>query len=93
MSDYAPGTILKPIIVNVTFGPDLRINHVGIGYHLQLPSGRIHEGGFTWHSPRGGYAHAPDEHMAKLQLVMDELLRATSAHEGVDLCVHAGGEG
>lgn len=85
MGDYAAGTILRPVMVNVTFDEDLRMAHVGIGYHIVLPSGRVHDGGFTWHSPRGDYAHGPDEHINRLQAVMDELLRTAAAHEGVQL--------
>jgi hypothetical protein len=83
--DYVPGTTLRPVMVNVTFDDYLQIAHCGIGYHLVLPSGRVVESGFTWHSPKGGYAHGPGEHIAKLQAVMDELLRAAASHEGVEL--------
>ena len=83
--DYAAGTTLKPVLVNVTLDEHLQIDHVGIGYHLVLPSGRVHDGGYTWHSPRGDYAQGPPEHIAKLQAVMDELLRAAAEHEGVGL--------
>lgn len=83
--DYAPGTRLVPVMVNITFDEDLVLAHVGIGYHLVMPSGRLHEGGFTWHSPRGDYARGPDEHMDRLQAVMNELLAAAAAHEGVEL--------
>ncbi len=86
-SDYAPGTKLQPVMVNITFDKHLQIDHCGIGYHLVLPSGRVHDGGFTWHSPRGDYAQGPDEHIARLQAVMDDLLRAAATHEGVDLPV------
>lgn len=83
--DYAPGTTLKPVMVNITFDENLQIAHCGVGYHLTLPSGRVHDGGFTWHSPQGDYAHGPGEHVSALQAVMDELLRAAAAHEGVEL--------
>lgn len=89
MSDYAAGTVLRPVMVNITFDESLRIAHCGIGYHVVLPSGRIHDSGFTWHSPGGDYAQGPTEHIARLQSVMDELLRAAANHEGIDLRVDA----
>lgn len=83
--DYAPGTTLKPVMVNITFDDELRIAHCGVGYHIVKPSGRVNEGGFTWHSPVGDYAHGPAEHIAKLQSCMDELLKAAAEYEGVEL--------
>lgn len=71
-------------MVNITFDNDLEIAHVGIGYRIVLPSGRAHEGGFTWHSPKGSYALAPSEQIARLQDVMNELLKAAREYEGVD---------
>jgi hypothetical protein len=85
--DYAPGTTLEPVMVNITFDDQLRIAHCGIGYHLTLPSGRVVDGGFTWHSPGGDYAHGPGGHISDLQAVMDELLRAAADHEGVELAI------
>jgi hypothetical protein len=85
MGDYASGTTLKPTVVNIEFDADLKLSHVGIGYRLILPSGRSHDGGFTWHSPEGGYAQAPKEQAERLQACMDALLEAAAKHEGVEL--------
>jgi len=82
--DYGPGTTLKPLMVNVTFDEDQRIAEAGIGYHIVTPSGRHVPSGFTWHRPATGDA-APDEHMDALQAVMNALLQAAAAHEGIEL--------
>ena len=86
MGDYASGTKLEPYRIEIEVDPQtLKLSHVGIGYFIRLPSGRAHEGGYTWHSPRGQYAMAPREHTDKLQEVVDELLKAAAEHEGIDL--------
>lgn len=92
MSDYVAGTVLRPVMVNITFDEQLQIAHCGLGYQIVLPSGRVHDGGFTWHSPQGSYAQGPPDPIARLQTVMDELLRAAADHEGIELRVGAGGE-
>lgn len=83
--DYALGAKLKPYRIEIEVDENLKLSHVGIGYNVQLPSGRLHESGFTWHSPKGDYAQAPTEHVTALQLVVDALLLAAAEHEGVEL--------
>lgn len=83
--DYGHGAILRPIMVNITFDGSLQVDHVGIGYHVLLPSGRVHESGYTWHSPRGGLAVGPSEHIGPLQDCMTALLKAAAEHEGIAL--------
>ena len=86
MSDYAEGTKLVPHRIEIEVDPEnRRLSHVGVGYFVRLPSGRMHPGGYTWHSPRGNYASAPQEHVDKLQEVVDELLQAAAHSEGVEL--------
>lgn len=83
--DWGPGTKLRPVMVNITFDDKLDLAHVGVGYHMVLPSGLVQDGGFTWHSPGGDYAHAPDAHVAALEGVMKALLVAAADAEGVTL--------
>jgi hypothetical protein len=84
--DYAPGAKLEPVRIEIEVDPQtFRLSHVGIGYHVRLPSGRMHEGGYTWHSPKGDYAQGPAEHIADLQRVVDALLGDAASYEGVEL--------
>lgn len=83
--DWGPKSKLVPVVVNVTFDAQRRIAHCGVGYHIVTPSGTRHDSGFTWHSPAGDYAHGPANQIEALQAVMDALLEAAAAHEGVDL--------
>lgn len=84
--DWAAGTKLVPVMVNVTFDrTTLTINHVGVGYHLVLPSGQERDGAYTWHSPQGGYASAPADQVKALAAVMAALLQAAATAEGVTL--------
>lgn len=82
--DWGQGTKLRPIVINVTVDEGGQIDHVGIGYRIVTPSGREHNGGFTWHSPKGGYASAPAEHIDGLQRIVTALLRAAAEHEGIE---------
>lgn len=83
--DWGAGTKLVPLMVNITLDPTLTISHVGVGYHLVLPSGQTRDGSFTWHSPQGGYASAPADQVKALAAVMAALLSAAAAAEGVTL--------
>ena len=85
MGDYAPGTKLEPYRIEIEVDENRRLSHVGVGYFLRLPSGKVHQGGYTWHSPRGSYAQGPAESVAKLQEVVDELLKAAAEYEEVEL--------
>ena len=76
-NEWAPGTTLRPKIVNVTFDEKGVVNHVGIGYLVVAPTGRpLLESGWTWTPPSG--------HGAALQSVMTALLKALELHEGID---------
>lgn len=83
--DWAPGTRLQPGIVNIEAAEDGHLRHVGVGYHVVAPSGRVvHSGGFTWHSPDGDYAQAPAEHVRALTRSVAALLAAAAEAEGVE---------
>lgn len=87
--DYASETKLEPIRIEIEVDSQLRLSHVGIGYFLRLPSGRVHESGYTWHSPLGNYAQGPPEHIAALQVVINALLKDAADYEGVQLPTQA----
>jgi hypothetical protein len=88
--DYALGAKLEPIRIEIEVEPQtLRLSHVGVGYFVRLASGKVHEGGYTWHSPKGNYAQGPQEHIADLQRVVDALLKNAAEHEGVELPAQA----
>lgn len=83
--DFGPGAKLEPVRIEIEVDPQtLRLSHVGVGYFVRLPSGRVHESGYTWHSPRGQYAQGPPQSVAKLQEIVDELLTAARDYEGVE---------
>ena len=71
--DWGPGARLEPLVVNITVDSEGVVMHVGVGYHLRLPSGRAHASGFSW-----------DDHCPDAQPFVDRLLAAAAAHEGVD---------
>jgi hypothetical protein len=77
VGDWGSGTRLIPVMVNVTVDESRSVNHVGIGYHLWLPSGKMHQSAYTWAVPADTYQ--------RLQAVIDELLSAAAEHEGVSL--------
>jgi hypothetical protein len=75
VSDWAPGTTFRPTVVNITFDDDGQVTHVGVGYHVYLPSGAVAATkGHTWDTP-------PD-HGATLQQAMHALLEDVRKAEG-----------
>lgn len=72
--DWGEGARLEPLMVNIAVDPTtLAISHVGIGYHVRLPSGKRHPSGFSWTDYDPG-----------LQRFVDEMLAAAAEHEGVE---------
>ena len=81
--DWHPDATLKPGIINITVDDTGKINHVGIGYEVVLPSGRVATSkGWTWHSPPAEIK-APAPTIRSLQNVVDKLLIAATEAEGL----------
>lgn len=72
---WPAGTQLRPLLVDLQVSPtDDHLTHVGLGYDLASGPLVLRGRGFTWHSPDGGYAHAPAPEVAALQSAVGELL-------------------
>lgn len=87
--DWAPGTGLRLTQVNISFDPanPTKIAYVGIGYEVILPSGDVAKySGFAWHSPGNGQV-APG--LPAVQAIVDQIVAAALAHEGVSTVVEA----
>ncbi len=84
MGDWAPGTKTRTIIVNIETDEAEKISHVGIGYHLLLPSGRIaHSSGWTWHGDADEHDGDP-ELVEQLQAIVDRIRADLAEHEGLE---------
>ena len=81
--DWHPDATLKPGIINITVDDTGKIDHVGIGYAVVLPSGQVATNkGWTWHSPPAEIT-APAPTIRSLQNVVDKLLAAATEAEGL----------
>ena len=81
--DYAPGTKLRPGLVNIRLKGD-KLDHFGIAYQIVLPSGRVlTEHAYTWHNEAEERLAHPD-HVAALDAALRACLDDLIAAEGVD---------